>query len=191
MKKKKKKKSQLKVENRKDYMRRISTKMWNVARSNPWNGKMDLQGQVTIERCKRLDPYTGTSLLFTFDRGYHTCGWWKNPDYDKCFHLSIASLISAYEQAGESTDGIPELTKTVRKLWAKVFFEKMTKLLWVEPPFSEEGKKLETWHYRLFVDKSGIPILPRGEVYSRELTESGWKSWSEIKEYEREMNNAR
>jgi hypothetical protein len=32
----------------------------------------------------------------------------------------------------------------------------------------------------VFCDERWQPILPRGEVYSREFTEKGWKSFSEM-----------
>jgi hypothetical protein len=33
---------------------------------------------------------------------------------------------------------------------------------------------------RLFCDAGWQPIKPRGEVYSRHLTEKGWRTFSEI-----------
>lgn len=35
-------------------------------------------------------------------------------------------------------------------------------------------------HYRLFCDKAWKPILPRGEVYSKDWTPADWKSWSDV-----------
>lgn len=54
------------------------------------------------------------------------------------------------------------------------------RLLWCEPPYSEEGKKAGVYHYRLFCDENWQPIFPRGEVYSTQFTEMGWKSFSEL-----------
>jgi hypothetical protein len=49
------------------------------------------------------------------------------------------------------------------------------------PPYTKEGKAVDVWHYRFFIDKATmLPLFPRGEVYSRELTEVGWKSFSEV-----------
>src|SRR5262249_14385874 len=50
---------------------------------------------------------------------------------------------------------------------------------------TEHGRKLDVWHYRLFCDPGWQPIKPRGEVYSRELTEAGWKSYSDLSEEHR------
>jgi hypothetical protein len=53
--------------------------------------------------------------------------------------------------------------------------------VWSKPPYSPNGKAADVWHYRLFVDKATLlPLFLRGEVYSRELTEAGWKSFSEV-----------
>jgi hypothetical protein len=35
-------------------------------------------------------------------------------------------------------------------------------------------------HWRVFCDIIWQAIMPRGEVYSRELTERGWQSWSDL-----------
>jgi hypothetical protein len=59
-------------------------------------------------------------------------------------------------------------------------FGQNKKMIWIEPPYSEHGKSKEVWHYRLFCDANWFPIMPRGEVYSKEFTEKGWKSYSEI-----------
>lgn len=164
-----------------DYMGRIAARMKITANRFPWNGLADDQGMTTMDLCRRQDKKTGSSLLFTLDFNHHNSGWWKNPDYERCYHLSIASLAMLFDQYGSPfAEQIPELTKAVREQWAKAFFGDNTRLLWIEPPVSAHGKSVDSWHYRLFVSKEAVPLLPRGEVYSRELTEAGWKSWSEV-----------
>jgi hypothetical protein len=112
--------------------------------------------------------------IFTLDIGAHTSGWWKNPDYEACWHLSIS-----YADL-ESGDRGPQDHKKSRKI-IRAFYESHYKWVWCEPPYSQEGKIADVWHYRLFVDKATLlPLFPRGEVYSRELTEAGWKSFSEV-----------
>jgi len=54
------------------------------------------------------------------------------------------------------------------------------RLLWIEPPYSPEGRRSDVHHYRLFCDEHWQPIKPRGEVYSTDFTEKGWKSFSEL-----------
>lgn len=105
-------------------------------------------------------------VIFTRDVGYHTGGWWKNPDYEQCWHLSISF-------PGGKSKSI--LDKIIDGL-----FGSAKNLIWVEPPYSDEGKKNEVWHYRLFCDEYWQPIKPRGEVYSTQFTERGWKSYSEL-----------
>jgi len=168
-----------------DHMGRIAARMKITANRWPWDGVGDERGMALLQRLRELDGETGASLMFSLEHGYHTSGWWKNPDYERCYHLSIASLAkifdsqpSAYHKA--QAGNIPELTTAALEAWARAFFGDKTRLIWIEPPYTGTGKALDTWHYRLFVDENGIPILPQGEVYSRELTEAGWKSWSEV-----------
>jgi len=51
---------------------------------------------------------------------------------------------------------------------------------WCEGPYTDEGKQCGVFHYRLFCDPAWQPLKPRGEVYTREFTEAGWKSYSEL-----------
>lgn len=105
-------------------------------------------------------------ICFTRDTGHHSSGWWKNPDYERCYHLSISFPGGRNQKAIERLlDGL----YGEHKRWA-----------WVEPPYSDKGKAKEVWHYRLFCDEHWQPIKPRGEVYSKEFTEAGWKSYSEV-----------
>lgn len=115
----------------------------------------------------------GIRAIFTRDYGHHSGGWFKNPDYERCFHLSLSF---------RSPDGIILLSQNhkIAKELCQMFYGGNTRLIWIESPFSKDGKLHDVWHYRLFVDYNGQPILPRGEVYSKEFTEIGWKSFSEI-----------
>lgn len=97
---------------------------------------------------------------------YILSGWWKNPEYERCYHLSI------------DYPGGMIFKKTEWLLNA--LFGSNRKLMWCEPPYSEHGKKLGVYHYRLFCDEEWKPIMPRGEVYSTQFTERGWKSFSEL-----------
>ena len=71
--------------------------------------------------------------------------------------------------------------KKVAEQLVKMFFGSNQNLIWCEPPYSKIGLKKEVWHYRLFCDANWQAIKPRGEVYSTEFTEVGWKSFSELK----------
>ncbi len=104
--------------------------------------------------------------ILTRDTGYHSCGWWKNPDYERCYHLSVSFPGGAKRKYIEYI--------------LKELFGYDRRLLWCEPPYSEAGKQAGVWHYRLFCDEGWQPIKPRGEVYGRDFTEAGWKSFSEL-----------
>lgn len=113
------------------------------------------------------------SIIFTRDVGHHSQGWWKNPDYERCFHLSIAMR--------DPTTGMPiGYDRSFYQVLVEAFFDRDARLCWGEPPYSPEGQRFSVWHYRLFCDLAWQPIMPRGEVYDRTLTEAGWKSFSEI-----------
>jgi hypothetical protein len=163
-----------------EHMARVSARMLFAAKRWPWDGVADARGMAVLEKCRRADTKTGASLLFTFDHGYHASGWWKNPDFDRCFHLSVAELAPVLEKAGFDVSEIPQLTTATREAWARAFFADTERLIWTEPAVSDHGKALAATHYRVFVDVDGVPILPRGEVYSRELTAAGWLSWSDV-----------
>lgn len=128
-----------------------------------------------IEKARFYIQEFSALCIFTLDTGHHSCGWWKNPDYETCWHLSISF------KDPESGSSIPFKPKIAQEI-VQAFFEGYTSLIWCEPPYSEEGKQADSWHYRLFIDtQSKVPILPRGEVYSKQFTERGWKSFSELK----------
>lgn len=135
----------------------------------------------TIVSCTHIyaHPELSTRLIFTRDCGMHTSGWWKNPDYERCEHLSLSFVDTTI---GE----IAPQDKRLAREWCTLFFGDSTRLLWVEAPYSAQGKRHDTWHYRLFLAPDWkTPILPRGEVYSREFTAAGWKSWSDVHGEER------
>jgi hypothetical protein len=125
-----------------------------------------------FRRCAALHQPTGTVMVFSRDEGHHTSGWWKNPDYERCLHLSLSFT--------DPTSGqIAPRDKKLTQEWLRHFFGAQALKLWCEPPYSAMGKARETWHYRLFCTPAWTPIVPRGEVYSRELTEAGWLSYSD------------
>jgi len=129
---------------------------------------------------------TGTQAILTRDTGYHTSGWWKNPDYERCIHLSLCFRDI---ETGEPKEKDKKLTAQ----WIDAIFGDNNRLLWCEPPYSEIGKKRDVWHYRLFCADEGFrhPILPRGEVYSKEFTESGWLSYSDVQAKQKTEDNAK
>lgn len=127
-----------------------------------------------IDGCRARHEPTGTLLIFTRDAGAHSGGWWKNPDYERCWHLSLS-----FEDP-ETGEAAPKDVKLTQE-WLELFFGEYQRLLWAEPPYTPQGKRKDVWHYRLFCDPSWTPLLPRGEVYTKQFTESGWMSFSELR----------
>jgi hypothetical protein len=130
-----------------------------------------------MEACRksiRMAPDTAVQILFTRDAEHHRSGWWKNPDYERCLHLSISYL----GLAGETFVSIPHLHKDALQ-WCRILFGSALKFMWTEPPYTDEGKKNDVWHYRLFCNEHWVPIKPSREVYSRCKTPAGWLSYSD------------
>lgn len=119
-----------------------------------------------MERCRWwLERFECIAIL-TRDVGYHSSGWWKNPDYERCYHLSVS---------------FPGGMKRSRLEYIlKGLFGDDRRWLWCEGPYSKTGKELGVFHYRLFCDPAWQPLKPRGEVYTKDFIEAGWKSFSEL-----------
>jgi len=142
-----------------------------------YNGRVDAPNQALIRACShvlRFNPGLETSILYTRDIGHHTGGWWKNPDYERCLHLSVA-----YRHPMLPGQFLPHQHERSQEI-AHAFFGDAAVLAWVERPYSAQGKRADVWHYRVFCDEGWNPMKPRGEVYSREWTPAGWKSFSEV-----------
>lgn len=145
----------------------------------PYTGFGTAQDQRTIRSCRHAYPYDAelwALCIFTRDEGMHACGWWKNPDYERCEHLSVSFGRGAPDGAY-----VPAPQDHARaKVWCKAFFGDRCRLLWIEPPFSAQGQARDVYHYRLFMAPDWrLPVLPRGEVYTLEFTAKGWRSWSD------------
>ncbi len=154
----------------------LASDMKRVCQYGIYTGRLETpEAMAYFKRCRRGFPSDpGSVLIYTRDFGMHASGWWKNPDYSQCLHLSISFQD---RESGELAPKDKRLTET----WVDLFFGDWKNLIWAEPPFSEHGRKHDVWHYRVFTSPDfKVPLLPRGEVYSRELTEAGWKSWSDL-----------
>ena len=122
---------------------------------------------------RRFHLESGTVLLFTRDTGHHTSGWWKNPDYERCFHLSLSFWEDIKEGKSRPYEHL------LAYAWAKAFYGDWTRYIWEEGSHYRRSHDPEVRHYRVFCDPAWQPIIPRGEVYTREFIEAGWKSWSD------------
>lgn len=98
----------------------------NQSEKGIWNGK-DITDY--FQECRFFIPRFNCTLIFTKETGYHSSGWWKNPDFERCYHLSI----SFKEGRNESI---------LKKILISVFGNNLKNLL-VEAPYSSEGKKNE------------------------------------------------
>lgn len=139
-----------------------------------YTGKVGRESGRLLRRCIHeipLSPEHFVRLAYTRDVGHHTGGWWKNPDYERCQHLSLSYW----------SESIPiEPDRAVSGMLARAFWPDFYRMAWIEGPVSPEGKSAHVWHYRVFCDPAWQPIMPRGEVYSREYTEAGYRTFSEI-----------
>ena len=146
-----------------------------AAESGSYDGRLDTPFQKRYFRRCRVQVPLGlmrfVTMIFTRDTGHHSSGWWKNPDYERCYHLSVSF---------QTVDGYAPFDKRVAWEIARMFFGDDVKKAWVEPPYSELGVLAGVYHYRVFCDLGWQAIEPRGEVYSKEFTERGWKSFSEL-----------
>jgi hypothetical protein len=141
-----------------------------------YDGRVDARDMRLLRYCSHLysiEPDRSARLIYTRDRGHHSSGWWKNPDYERCLHLSISFCVNPTYAA------LPFDRKRAQII-AEAFFEGDVRKCWVEPPYTPEGKRGGVHHYRLFCDPAWMPMLPRGEVYNADFTEAGWQSFSEL-----------
>ena len=141
--------------------------------SGCYNGIPAQTGHV-LEACKWFLTSWDALAIVTRDEGAHTGGWWKNPDYERCLHLSLSFWDAETGLArGLDRKGTAAIVGAV--------FGKDCRLLWTESPKSDVGIRSGVWHYRLFMNGSWTePKLPRKEVYTRDFIPSGWKSWSDV-----------
>ncbi len=147
-----------------------------------------------IAECSFFHGLTGTIILFTRDQYHHTSGWMKNPDYERCQHVSVSFREPQPNWAFDRLANprtlaalgavIPPAPFVLKEamVWVEKILWPDAALSWMEMPFSPQGKELSVRHWRLFCDEAWKPIHPRGEVYSTEFTELGWRSWSELNE---------
>src|SRR6478735_9787374 len=100
-------------------MHRVVDEMRSVARGGVFRGTTRAADSLYLRSCRRVHAETSTVLIFTRDTGYHTSGWWKNPDYERRWHLSLSAAPSSIILAKPV---FTELDRKTRDAWAKAFF---------------------------------------------------------------------
>lgn len=133
---------------------------------DPWDGREVPQAHRITARSV-LDPDVGVSLLLTYDRGYHASGWWRNSQYDTCWHASLVCL----DLTGPRPVHTDPVDRVVRA-WMHALFGEWMRHAWIEPPAAPgdphrnaPASKYAT-HVRIFTDRGPLrPITPVGEVY--------------------------
>ena len=146
------------------------------AATGTYDGILTPSARRYTEACKCAHRPSGSILLYTRDIGMHDCGWWKNPDYNQCLHLSLSFRDP---KTGEARERDREWSDT----WIEAAFGPLKTLIWTEPPYYPEGIANDVYHYRVFFAPGWVaPILPRGEVYSKDWTPAHWLSWSDLRE---------
>lgn len=139
--------------------------------AHPWRGD-------TVLNCPRhfatttaiTDPGRLTRLALSLDYDYHQSGWFANHQFDRCLHLSLshprpdrpAQPIRGY--VGRTPE-VPSDREAA--MWGRVVFSRYAPLALYEPavgpgdPYRTQG----VVHLRLWLDQTGRPIKPTGEVY--------------------------
>jgi hypothetical protein len=78
----------------------------------------------------------GTRLILTRDRMHHSVGWWRNADYECCWHLSIScrDLAKAGEQP--AAPDFEPVSHEEEVFWGRLFFGEHARWVWyVVRPF--------------------------------------------------------
>lgn len=89
--------------------------------------------QAQVGRCFMLHRGTATRVLFTRDAGMHTSGWMRNPDYERCLHLSLSPAPMEPETLASQEE--------IEVFWVRAFFGDTRRWTWMEGPKSVEGKR--------------------------------------------------
>lgn len=119
-------------------------------------------------------------LQLSRDRMHHSVGWWRNAEYEYCWHLSISAREIDVERAGRiglelaGRDRLAELPDGEETYWGRLFFASHANKVWHEPGGTdprltpEEARiNRRIVHLRLFLDPETFePFIPTGEVYT-------------------------
>lgn len=119
----------------------------------------------------RTDDELAMILLLSKDRMHHSVGWWRNAEYEYCWHLSISAWDRVIAIQGQGSP--QDIPPAEERYWAHAFFPEHFDKLWHEPGGTdprlttlEKRRNRPISHLRLFLDPETFePIIPKGEVY--------------------------
>lgn len=134
----------------------------------------------------RTTPELIVCLQLSRDKMHHSVGWWRNADYEYCWHLSISARdrlkfedAEANRTPGTDVD-LEDVPKDEVRYWARIIFGDDVDKLWNEPGGTDprldrptSRKHAHIWHLRLFLNpllfnsrgEPFVPFIPEGEVY--------------------------
>lgn len=153
-------------------MRRGSYHGWytgDVASLDRYGQRAVVQGAV--------EPELQISLLFSRDKMHHSVGWWRNAEYEYCYHLSISAQSMETDWSSHKWEQVP---RAEARYWTHAFFPRDYDKVWMEPGGTdprltkEDARMFATfWHMRVFLEpqilssigEPFVPFIPKGEVY--------------------------
>ena len=160
--------------------RHVIKDMLAHARTHPWPGNRPLDcPRHLLDTTAITEPGRKTRVLLSHDVGYHNSGWFANSDYESALHLSVShprpeipAVYRARPELGIPRDCIGMDLETPAddevRAWGLVFYgPDHAPKAWFEPAASrfDPYRSPNVVHLRLFLDKGGRPIIPRGEPY--------------------------
>lgn len=126
----------------------------------------------------RTDPEEiWVRLLLSRDRSHHASGWWRNAEWEYCWHLSISSrpaVEARMARVGLAENvGYVDLPRDEEVYWGRLFFGEYASMVWHEPGGTdprltqeERHRNKAIAHLRVFLDPETFePFIPSGEVY--------------------------
>jgi hypothetical protein len=133
------------------------------ALKHPYDGRRVINDRHYMVADSITEPGRPVSLVLTLDSGIHASGWWRNSDYDRCLHLSLAHPTSTMIR----THRVETPTDKEVAAWGREILGPQLQKCWIEPAASlfDPHRKPNTPHVRLFLDRQNRPIVPQGEVY--------------------------
>lgn len=136
------------------------------AKSRPWDGSATVLSRHYLDTTALTEPGRPVRIVLTYDVGHHACGWWRNSDYNQCWHLSV-SWPAGVPVPGRPPTYLEAPPDAEVRAWARALFGEHVVWTWTEPPAStlDPYRRPGVAHVRLFTDRAGAPILPEGEVY--------------------------